>query len=158
MTERKENVEPPLANRRVQVTLAVLATVALAGLLIPLWCQPSPLPVKLIVGEHSDAALSEAVLLRIDLNVAEPRELALLPGVGPVLASRIAENRIRMGPFVSVDDLSRVHGIGPKRLDQIREICVVHSEGVSHHDRTQVAAALERHERRRKGSFDRAGR
>jgi competence protein ComEA len=65
--------------------------------------------------------------LVIDINQASPRELSILPQVGPVLARRIVENRDRLGSFVSVDDLDRVHGIGPSTLQQIRRYCVAQS-------------------------------
>ncbi len=54
---------------------------------------------------------------RVDVNVASERLLATLPGVGPVTAARIAAAR----PFRSVDDLLRVPGIGPVRLDALRD-------------------------------------
>jgi competence protein ComEA len=61
-------------------------------------------------------------LIQIDLNRAHARELTLLPGVGPVLARRIVENRNRLGPFESVDALARVDGIGDKTIERIRAI------------------------------------
>jgi competence ComEA-like helix-hairpin-helix protein len=60
---------------------------------------------------------SEAIAVpgeRVDLNRASLRELDALPGVGPVLASRILEHRARHGAFRSVEDLRAIRGIGPK--------------------------------------------
>ena len=157
MTERKENVEPPLASRRVQITLVVLASVALVWLLITTWLLPTSVPPRNIV-EQMEGGLGERAVLRIDLNVAEPRELALLPGVGPILATRIAQNRSRLGPFASVDDLIRVSGIGPKTLNQIREICVVHSELLVLQGDERLASVRDFDESDQTGSFDPAGR
>lgn len=53
---------------------------------------------------------------RIDVNVASERVLATLPGIGAVTAARIVAAR----PFQSVDDLRRVAGIGPARLETLR--------------------------------------
>jgi competence protein ComEA len=53
---------------------------------------------------------------RVDLNVASERLLGTLPGVGPVTAARIVAAR----PFHDVDDLLRVPGIGPVRLEALR--------------------------------------
>jgi competence protein ComEA len=57
---------------------------------------------------------------RIDLNTADRAELAQLDGVGPVLADKIVVHRAEYGPFESVDALDDVHGIGPRKLDQVR--------------------------------------
>ena len=57
---------------------------------------------------------------RVDLNRAGPVELSLLPGVGPTLARRIAEDRDARGPFADVEDLGRVRGVGPRLLEQLR--------------------------------------
>ncbi len=57
---------------------------------------------------------------RVDLNNATRAELRLLPGVGPALAERIERDRAEHGPFASVDDLTRVRGIGPRTVLAIR--------------------------------------
>jgi competence protein ComEA len=56
----------------------------------------------------------------VDLNRASAVELTRLPGIGPVLAARIVAARESSGPFSSVDDLRRVGGIGPGKLDRVR--------------------------------------
>jgi competence ComEA-like helix-hairpin-helix protein len=52
----------------------------------------------------------------IDINTATEKELKMIPGVGPVLASRIIAAR----PFRSADDLKKVNGIGDKKYAKIR--------------------------------------
>ncbi|MGB6223237.1 helix-hairpin-helix domain-containing protein [Haloferula sp.] len=52
----------------------------------------------------------------IDPNTAARDELMRLPGIGEVTANAIIENR----PFKSIDELTRVSGIGPKTLERIR--------------------------------------
>ena len=59
-----------------------------------------------------DQALAAA--RRVDVNTATVAELERLPGIGPGLAERIAEDRAAHGPFHSMEDLERVPGIGPK--------------------------------------------
>ena len=56
----------------------------------------------------------------IDPNRADAAELTALPGVGPALARKIVEERVRGGRFRSVDDLLRVSGIGEKTLARVR--------------------------------------
>lgn len=51
---------------------------------------------------------------RIDINAAGNAELQLLPGIGPVLAQRIIDDRVANGRFGSLNDLQRVKGIGEK--------------------------------------------
>jgi competence ComEA-like helix-hairpin-helix protein len=53
---------------------------------------------------------------RIDINTATEKELKMIPGVGPVMASRIIAAR----PFRSADDLKKVNGIGDKKYAKIR--------------------------------------
>lgn len=56
----------------------------------------------------------------IDLNRAGPDELATVPGIGPVLASRIVKWREERGGFRSLEELLKVPGIGARLLNQIR--------------------------------------
>lgn len=57
----------------------------------------------------------------IDLNSATADELDTLPGVGPVTAAAIVAWRKANGRFASVDQLGDVDGIGPARLDRLRD-------------------------------------
>jgi competence protein ComEA len=64
-------------------------------------------------------------LTPVDLNTATAAELDELPGVGPATAQAIIAYRDRHGPFSSVDDLAEVRGIGPARLEALRDLVVV---------------------------------
>jgi DNA uptake protein ComE-like DNA-binding protein len=57
----------------------------------------------------------------LDLNSAPVDALTRLPGVGPVLAARIADAR----PYASVDDLRRVRGVGRAKLERFRELVTI---------------------------------
>ena len=63
--------------------------------------------------------------LSIELNCAGPRTLEALEGIGTVRAQRIVEERDRE-PFSRIDDLLRVHGIGPKTLENLRPAVAAH--------------------------------
>ncbi len=48
-----------------------------------------------------------------------------MSGIGEALAKRIVDDREKNGAFSSVDDLTRVSGIGEKKLEGFRdEVCV----------------------------------
>jgi len=57
----------------------------------------------------------------LDLNKAAAEDLQQLSGVGPELAKRIVAAR----PYKSVDELTKVHGIGPKTLAGAKPFLVV---------------------------------
>ena len=62
---------------------------------------------------------------RLNVNVATERQLTLLPGIGPALAQRIIAYREESGPFASPSDLTKVKGIGPKKLAKFQGMIVV---------------------------------
>lgn len=70
------------------------------------------------------APLTDASSALINLNTASPEQLEELPGVGPVLAQRIVEQRAKKR-FSRVDELQEVEGIGPKKFSQIKEKATV---------------------------------
>jgi competence ComEA-like helix-hairpin-helix protein len=61
----------------------------------------------------------------VNLNTATSEELQLVPGIGPVTAEKILQMRKSYGAFKSVDDLSAIRGIGPKRLEKMRKYLTV---------------------------------
>lgn len=67
----------------------------------------------------------EQLVGKINLNTATAEQLESLPGVGPVTARAIIEYRKQKGGFRSIEELLEVHGIGEKRLEQIRPFVVV---------------------------------
>lgn len=56
----------------------------------------------------------------VDINSATLSDLDALPGVGPSTAQAIIDYRTANGPYVSVDDLLNVRGIGPSKLAAMR--------------------------------------
>jgi competence protein ComEA len=57
---------------------------------------------------------------KVDLNTATAEQLDALPGIGPATAKKIVDDRAANGPFKTVDDLMRVPGIGPAKLDALK--------------------------------------
>jgi competence protein ComEA len=61
----------------------------------------------------------------VPLNTATAAELEALPGIGPATAAAIVAWREANGPFVAVDQLIEVRGIGPAKLEAVRDLVVV---------------------------------
>jgi competence ComEA-like helix-hairpin-helix protein len=72
-------------------------------------------------GIQSQVTKAKSLQGSLDLNTATERELQSIKGIGPVLAERIIAGR----PYRTVDDLLKVKGIGPKRLEKFRPYFVV---------------------------------
>jgi competence protein ComEA len=60
--------------------------------------------------------------VRININTADAAALELLPGIGPALAQRIVDYRQAQGPFLRIEDIMEVPGIGPGTFEKIREL------------------------------------
>jgi competence protein ComEA len=58
----------------------------------------------------------------VNLNSATAEQLDTLPGIGPVTAAAIVAWRDANGAFSSVDQLGDVDGIGPARLEKLRDL------------------------------------
>jgi competence protein ComEA len=73
-------------------------------------------------GGGSDGGDGSVPTQPVDLNSAGLDELDALPGVGPTIAQAIIAYRTKHGPFLSVDDLTEVPGIGAAKLDALRDL------------------------------------
>jgi competence protein ComEA len=82
------------------------------------------------VGGGAPAASSDAKATKgsrekkpdlVNINTADDKTLASLPGVGKATAQAIAKAR----PFKSVDDLEKVKGIGPKKYAKLKDLVTI---------------------------------
>ncbi|NMB40713.1 MAG: hypothetical protein GX996_02105 [Firmicutes bacterium] len=69
---------------------------------------------------------SAAGAQKININRANKAQLETLPGIGSVKAQNIINYRESNGFFQSVEDLTKVNGIGEKTLEQIKELITVY--------------------------------
>ena len=66
-----------------------------------------------------------ALLALLNINAATVEQLDELPGVGPVLAQRIAEFREKRGGFQRVEKLLAIPGISERRWQILRGLVEV---------------------------------
>jgi len=61
-----------------------------------------------------------AAFAKVNINTANAEELATLNGIGKAKAEAIVTYRTANGNFKTVDDLSKVKGIGGKIIEKIK--------------------------------------
>jgi|GEM_PF-5421653 competence protein ComEA len=69
--------------------------------------------------EETHSQETEESTLKININTADKNTLEKLSGVGPVTADLIITFREQYGAFKSVDELTKIKGIGPKTLEEL---------------------------------------
>ena len=105
-----------ILNRGDQLFVALVVSVMLVLMAVH-WLRLSGWGLKPVEIERLEPL---EYTFRVDVNKATWVEWAQLEGVGQVLARRIVEDREEHGPFASIDDVQRVKGIGPTKLEQLR--------------------------------------
>ena len=82
-------------------------------------------PSKQTEPKKSSGSSERKVTFPVNINTASKKELDALPGIGEVLAQRIIDYRSANGPFSTVDDLTKVKGIGAKTLEKLKPYATV---------------------------------
>jgi competence protein ComEA len=82
---------------------------------------PRPLPGVNVPPSPNANTPEGASSVRVNINTASMSDLDTLSGVGPSTAKAIIDYRTKNGPFGSIEDLLNVRGIGPSKLDAMRE-------------------------------------
>ncbi|MCX8580615.1 helix-hairpin-helix domain-containing protein [Gilliamella sp. B3482] len=67
----------------------------------------------------TDVTIKEEQIVQVNINTATAEELSkVLTGIGMSKAKKIIEYREKFGPFVSIEQLKEVSGIGQATLDK----------------------------------------
>ena len=82
-------------------------------------------PSKQTEPKKSSDSSEKKVTFPVNINTASKKELDALPGIGEVLAQRIIDYRSANGLFSTVDDLTKVKGIGAKTLEKLKPYATV---------------------------------
>lgn len=80
-----------------------------------------PTRVKLYVFQSGECGEPQ----QISINRAQAWLLDALPGIGPALAQNIIQYRDQNGPFVMIEELMMVPGIGEAKYDGLRDLITV---------------------------------
>ena len=64
----------------------------------------------------------------VNINTATVQDFENLPGIGPVMAQRIVDYRDEHGPFKSVEELTKVKGIGESKLEELLDLITTGGE------------------------------
>ncbi len=120
--------------KNIEQTILLCITILCAGLMVGIGIGRfgTKHSVKLSANDQTVAAQpsptaprSNETLGKININTASAEELSMLPGIGITYAERIVEYRTKHGPFLSVEDLTNVKGIGDSRFEAIKEYVTV---------------------------------
>lgn len=103
---------------RFIVALSLTAAVMGGYLLIQAYAWPSKNAVAMPIHAADTTNTYEGILV-VDLNRSPRDSLELLDGIGPVLAERIVQYR-QHRRFKSIEELTRVAGIGSATLEKVR--------------------------------------
>jgi competence protein ComEA len=100
---------------KTQVRLSRGAVAALA-LLLWAWAGPAPLAFadQKTTGDSTDT--STPAKQKVNVNTADAKTLATLPGVGPTIAQRIIDGR----PYHSLADLEQVKGLSEAKVAALK--------------------------------------
>lgn len=77
-------------------------------------------PAALPADNKTPAKAKKEVPANVDINTADKALLTALPGIGPVTADAILAYRQDNGNFKSLDELTKVKGIGDKTLAKLK--------------------------------------
>ncbi len=126
----------------IRAVLILAALLIIGGAISIFQKTKAVIPPQVIIGTVSSettaadetnripGAVTEEMLVKykININTAPEDSLMLLPGIGEHLARKIVEYRLEHGSFKNVRDLELVSGIGPAKLERMKDMITVNAE------------------------------
>jgi len=109
----------------VKGVLAAAFTLLTGG--IPVWGQqpggtpPPASTAPAAPASKSDPAAAKPAAAKVNINTADEAALMSIKGVGETTAKAIIDYRQKNGAFKTVDDLTKVKGIGEKSLSKFKD-------------------------------------
>ena len=94
---------------------------------IPVWGQqpgggtPSPTAPAAAPASKAAPAAAKSAAAKVNINTADETALMSIKGIGKTKAQAIIEYRQKNGAFKTVDDLTKVKGIGEKSLSKFKD-------------------------------------
>lgn len=126
--------------KKQRLSLLLLVTLLFAAFTVGLYCGRSlgkttvtvsvpksmqTQPPETTVPEAESSQTAPVITFPININTADKDTLAVLPGIGEVLAQRILDYREEHGNFSHVEELLNVEGIGKKKMEAIVDLITV---------------------------------
>lgn len=119
--------------KKPEQTLLIVITLLFAGLMTGIFIGRHTGRTEILLsGTDPNTSIETPVtntefdsLGKLNINHATEKELAMLPGIGDTYAKRIVQHREEHGPFIIINDLMNVKGIGEKRFESISKYITV---------------------------------
>ena len=75
---------------------------------------------------HSGSGSGKSIASgRVNINLADEKELCGVSGIGAATAKRIIEHRQANGPFAKTEDIMKVKGIGKGKFEKIKDQIII---------------------------------
>lgn len=109
------------------IVIAFVFSIFMLGIFIGRISAPGSMAISVDKGTvPKDISASPSPQMnKININTADVDALCELPNIGPVTAQRILDYREENGPFISIDQIMDVKGIGQATFDTIEEMITV---------------------------------
>ena len=65
---------------------------------------------------------------KVNINKATESQIAMLPGLGPKLATEVVNYRTNNGNFKTAEDIKKVSGVGDKKFEKIKDFIILEGE------------------------------